>query len=123
MRRDRRARRRLVPLLAAAAVAGPSAYAYTASNTVPNNNAGAGSGAVSGYTASGISYGLNATTPTNIDAVTFSISPTGGVVKVRLTAAGSWYACTNSTGSVSCDTTSPQATVGTTTQLTVVAAQ
>ena len=110
-------------MLAAVAVAGPSAYAYTASNTVPNNNAGAGSGAVSGYTASGISYTLDATTPTLIDAVSFSISPAGGVVKVRLSAGGSWYACTNSAGSVSCDTTSPQATVAGTTQLTVVAAQ
>jgi hypothetical protein len=123
MRRDRRAGRRLLPIIAAIAVAGPSAYAFTASNTVPGSNAGAGSGNVTGYAASSISYALNGTTPTNIDAVTFAISPTNGVVKVRLSPAGAWYACSNVAGSVSCGTTSPQATVDTVTQLTVVAAQ
>jgi hypothetical protein len=123
MSRHRGASRRVLPLLLAAAIAGPSAYAYTASNDVPATQAGAGSSAVSGYTASSISYSLDATTPTDIDAVTFSISPTDGTVKVRLSPTGSWYACTNTGGAVSCDTTSPQATVDGTTELSVVAAQ
>jgi hypothetical protein len=123
MRRDRGAPRRILPLLLVAAIAGPSAYAYTSSNSVPATQAGAGSSTVSGYTASSISYALDATTPTNIDAVTFAITPTDGTVKVRLDPTGSWYDCTNTGGSVSCDTTSPQATVDQTTELTVVAAQ
>jgi len=97
-------------------------YAFAASNTVPGTEAGSGSGAISGYTVSSVAYGLNATTPTNIDSVTFTISPTSaGTVKIQLASGGSWYACTNTSGSVSCNTTSPQATVAETTQLTVVA--
>jgi hypothetical protein len=113
----------LLPVVLAAAVAGPSAYAFTASNSVPASNAGAGTSSVSGYVASGIAYALDATTPTDVDGVSFSISPAGGVVKVRLSPAGAWYASTNPAGAVSCDTTSPQATVDGTTELTVVAAQ
>jgi hypothetical protein len=44
-------------------------------------------------------------------------------VKVQLAAAGAWYSCTNTAGAVSCTTTSPQATVLSATQLTVVAVQ
>jgi hypothetical protein len=101
-----------------------AAYAFTAANTVPGSQAGSGSGAISGYTATAVSYTLNATTPTNIDAVAFTISPTTtAAVKIQLAAAGSWYSCTNTSGSVSCATTSPQATVAAATQLTVVAVQ
>jgi hypothetical protein len=97
-------------------------YAFAASNTVPGSEAGAGSGAISGYTVSSVAYGLNASNPANIDSVTFSIAPTSaGTVKVQLASGGSWYACTNTSGSVSCTTTSPQATVAAATQLTVVA--
>jgi hypothetical protein len=115
--------RRTALLVGLAALAAPAAYAFTASNTVPDSTAGSGSAAVSGYTASGIGYALNATTPTNVDSVSFTISPTNGVVKVQLAPGGAWYACTNSSGSVSCDTTSPQATVDAVSQLSVVAAQ
>jgi hypothetical protein len=103
---------------------GIGTYAFTATNTVPASTAGSGSGAISGYTVSSIVYGLNATTPTNLDQVTFTISPTTATtVKIQLAAAGSWYSCTNSAGSVTCNTTSPQATVAAATQLTVVATQ
>jgi len=97
-------------------------YAFAASNTVPGTEAGSGSGAISGYTVSSVAYGLNSTTPTNIDSVTFTIAPTSaGTVKIQLASGGSWYACSNTAGSVSCNTTSPQATVAAATQLTVVA--
>jgi hypothetical protein len=97
-------------------------YAFAASNTVPGTEAGSGSGAISGYTVSSVAYGLNSTTPTSIDSVTFTISPTSaGTVKIQLASGGSWYSCTNTSGSVSCNTTSPQATVAAATQLTVVA--
>jgi hypothetical protein len=107
----------VVALLLAIAV-----YAFAASNTVPGTEAGSGSGTISGYTVSSVAYGLNATTPTNIDSVTFTIAPTAaGTVKIQLASGGSWYSCTNTSGSISCNTTSPQATVAAATQLTVVA--
>jgi hypothetical protein len=49
--------------------------AFTAANTVPATVAGAGTGAVSGYTVSGVVYNLNASNPQNIDSVTFTYSP------------------------------------------------
>src|SRR3989442_11323801 len=68
-------RRRLVLATAAALVLSAGAYAYTASNTVPSGTGGEGSAAISGYSVSGVAYTLNAATPTNIDAVSFTISP------------------------------------------------
>lgn len=108
---------------AVAAVAGGS-YAFTASNTVPTSQAGQGSGSVSGYTVSSVGYTLNSSNPANIDAVTFTISPaTATTVKAQLVSAGTWYSCTNSSGSVSCATTSPQMTVATAATLNVVATE
>lgn len=117
-------RRSVLAALVVASVIGSAAYAITATNTVPASTAGAGSGAISGYTVSAIAYTLNATTPTNLDAVAFTIAPTAAsVVKIQLAAAGSWYTCANVSGSVTCNTTSPQATVAAATNLTVVAVQ
>lgn len=124
MRYPGRRRRRFALAALVAGIAASSAYAFTNSNTVPATNAGSGSGAISGYTASNISYALDATNPQNIDSVTFTISPTTtATVKVQLASGGSWYSCTNTAGSVSCTTTSPQATAAAATQLTVVASQ
>ncbi|MEP6893723.1 MAG: hypothetical protein ABI927_08090 [Gaiellaceae bacterium] len=112
----------LVALIAVAIGAG--VYAYAATNTVPGSTAGAGSGTISGYTVSNIAYTLNGTTPTNLDQVAFTIAPAAATtVKIQLAAAGSWYTCANAAGSVTCNTTSPQATAVGATQLTVVAAQ
>jgi hypothetical protein len=71
-----------------------------------------------------VAYTLNSTTPTNLDQVSFTIAPTtASAVKAQLSAGGSWYTCANAAGSVTCNTTSPQATVAAATQLTVVAVQ
>jgi hypothetical protein len=122
--RNRFKRRAVVAAGALVAVLSVSGYAFTASNTVPNASLGQGSNTISGYTVSAVAYNLNASTPTNLDSVTFTISPaTATSVKVQLAAAGSWYTCTNTTGSVSCPTTSPQATAATATALNVVASQ
>jgi hypothetical protein len=121
--RWRRKRNRYLAAVAIAAIVAPAAYAFTAANTVPSSSAGSGSGAISGYTVSGVSYTLNASNPQNVDQVAFTISPTSGTVKVQVVSGGSWYACTNSSGSVTCATTSPQATAAAVNQLTVVAAQ
>jgi hypothetical protein len=121
--RWKRKRNRYLLAAAAAAVVAPAAYAFTAANTVPNSNAGSGAGTISGYTVSSVAYTLNGTNPQNVDQVAFTISPTSGTVKVQVVSGGSWYACTNSAGSVTCATTSPQATAAAVNQLTVVAAQ
>ena len=115
-------RTRVVVVSVAALLLSIGVYAYAASNTVPGTQAGSGSGAISGYTVSSVAYGLNATTPTNLDQVTFTLAPTAaGTVKAQLAAGGTWYACSNTAGSVTCNTTSPQATAAAATQLTVVA--
>ncbi|MBI4789335.1 MAG: hypothetical protein HY782_20075 [Chloroflexi bacterium] len=115
-------------LIALALVVSAAAYGFAASNTVPASSAGEGSGAVSGFTVTAVHYNLNATTPANIDSVTFTIAPpvpAGGSVKAKLVSAGgTWYSCTVTGGtSVACTTTSPQATAQTTDTLDVVAAQ
>jgi len=115
---------RLIVVAAAALALGTGVYAYAAANTVPNTTAGAGSGTISGYTLSNVAYGLNATTPTNLDQVSFTIAPTTAAsVKAQLASGGTWYSCSNTAGSVTCNTTVPQATVAAATQLTVVATQ
>jgi hypothetical protein len=120
----RRTGRKITLVAVIAAILASAAYAFTAANTVPGTQAGSGAGTISGYTATAVTYTLNATTPTNIDAVAFTINPTTtATVKVQLAAAGSWYSCTNTAGSVSCATTAPQMTVVAATQLTVVAVQ
>ena len=112
----------LIGTVAAVAVVAGGSYAFTASNTVPTTQAGQGTGTVSGYTVSSVAYTLNGSTPTNIDAVTFTISPASATtVKAQLVAAGTWYSCTNTAGAVSCATTSPQMTVATAATLNVVA--
>ena len=124
--------RTLVAAVAALAVAG-GAYAFTAANTVPSSTAGAGSGSVSGYTVTNLHYSLNATTPANIDSLTFNVSPaipnTGSgkvIVQAALSSGGpNTYTCTTNTAgdTVTCATTSPQLTADKLSSVTVVAAQ
>ena len=122
----------VVGLVAALSIAG-GAYAYTAANTVPTSTAGAGSGTVSGYTVTNLHYTLNATTPANIDSMTFTVSPSipstgSGKVSVSaaLTTGGpNAYTCTTNVAgdTVTCATTSPQLTADKLSSVTVVAAQ
>jgi hypothetical protein len=82
-------------------------YAFAATNTVPATYAGDGSGTISGYTVTNVHYDLNATTPTTIDSVTFTLDAAATTVKIKLVASGStWYSCSNTTGTNwSCTTT------------------
>lgn len=124
---------RLFIALVIALAAGTGAYAYTASNTVPNSTAGSGQGTVSGYTVTNVHYVLNTTTPANIDSLTFTVSPvipstSNGkvIVQAQLATGGPTnYTCsTNTTGdTVTCATVTPQLTADKLTGLTVVAAQ
>jgi hypothetical protein len=121
----RRKHRRFLAAAVAAGVLGLGAYVFTASNTVPASNAGSGANSISGYTISAVSYTLNTTNPQNVDQVAFTISPAGATtVKAQLVTGGTWYACVNSSGSVTCNTTvGTQATAATANNLTVVASQ
>jgi hypothetical protein len=98
-----------------------SAYTFAAANTVPATKAGDGSGAISGYTVSAIAYNLNATDPTLLDSVDFTLSAAATNVKIKLVDAGTtWYDCTVVTSNNwTCDTTG--ATVAEMDNLTVVA--
>jgi hypothetical protein len=100
-----------------------AAFAFAASNTVPASYAGEGSSVTSGYTVTNVRYNLNGTTASNIDSVEFDLSAPATVVRIRLTAAGSFYTCSNAATHWTCATTAPQATVATASELTVVATQ
>ncbi|MBE7520244.1 MAG: hypothetical protein HS107_13480 [Thermoflexaceae bacterium] len=117
-------RARRLTVVAVFAIVAVAAFGFAAANTVPASKAGDGHGAVSGYTASGVHYNLNATNPGNIDSVQFTLDSTpvaGSTITVKLVAAGStWYSCTNVGPAVTCTTTG--ATVLTADDLRVVVA-
>jgi len=117
-------RHRLLVALALAVALGTATYAFTATNTVPNSSAGAGNGTISGYTVSAVAYQLNATTPTDIDKVTFTLSSAATVAKAKLVASSTTYtSCTIAGGvNVTCDF-SPDIAVTAADQLSVIATQ
>lgn len=118
-------RRTIVAVALLTAVLAAGAYAFAASNTVPSSNAGSGSGTVSGYTATNLTYTLTAADPNTIDTLTFDIAPTTtSVVKVKAGSTGSWKTCANSSGSITCDYSAAPISVGAVLdQITVVAVQ
>ena len=105
-------------------VMGLAATAFAAANTVPASKAGDGAGVISGYTVSNVKHNLNGSNPGNIDSVTFDLDsapPGGSTMKIKLVSGGStWYTCTNSGVSLTCATTSPQATTAAADELRVV---
>lgn len=113
---------KVLSIVAVVIVLAVSSYAFAAANTVPDTQAGAGSGDISGYTVSAVVYNLNATTPTTLDSVDFTLSAAATQVQIKLVAAGStWYDCAVVTGNDwTCDTTG--AAVSTMDELNVVAA-
>src|SRR5439155_1712975 len=122
MKATRTRRRALLISAVLAVVLSIGGYAFTASNTVPNAYLGQGANVISGYAISSITYNQNASNPCNIDSVAYTITPAAaGTVSVQLVSGGSWYSCTNTSGSVSCATTSPQATASAASSLNVVA--
>ena len=123
----------LVGLVASLAIAG-GAYAFTASNTVPTSNVGAGSGTVSGYTVTNLHYGLNSTHAVEhrLDDVhrqpgrSRAPAPARSACRPRSRpAARTRYTCTTNVAgdTVTCATTSPQLTADKLSSVTVVAAQ
>ena len=125
--RSRHSRTRTIAFVLAILAMTALITAMTAANTVPASKAGAGAGAISGYTVSAIHYNLNATNPANIDSVTFTLSAApaaGATVKIKLVAAGStWFSCTMSgTPATDASCTTTGATVVAADQLDVVVA-
>lgn len=112
---------RFLFVLLLALILSVGAYAFAASNTVPQTIAGDGQGTISGLAVSSIHYNLNAD-PSKIDSVTFSVDKdlTGVQVQIQLAPAGSWYSCIETGTSVTCTTT--DATVLSATSLRVIAA-
>jgi hypothetical protein len=115
-------RHRLLVVFAVAVVLGAGTYAFTAANTVPNTNAGSGSGTISGYTISNVQYQLEAANPANIDSVTFTLNANATVAKAKVVAASATYTdCTIAGGvNVTCDF-SPNPTVLSADELSVIA--
>lgn len=98
---------RFLPALMLVLILAAAAYAFAAANVVPETGAGDGSGVISGYTVSNIHYNLNATNPSNIDSVQFTLAATAGAgvpssVQVQLNGGGSWYTCSLATGTWTC---------------------
>jgi hypothetical protein len=113
---------RLLGALVVAGALATGAYAFTATNTVPASSAGAGDGAISGYTVSAIAYQLNATTPTDVDSVTFTLNANATTAKAKIVSGSSTYtACTIAGGvNVTCNF-SPDIAITTADQLSVIA--
>jgi len=97
-------------------------YAFTATNTVPSSNAGSGSNTISGYTITNVQYQLNATTPSDIDSVSFTLSAPASQARVKIVQASSTYTtCSISGGtSVTCNF-SPDIAVASADELSVIA--
>ncbi len=113
---------RFLGALVVAAAMATGAYAFTATNTVPASNAGSGSGAISGYTVSAIAYTLNATTPSDVDSLTFTLSANATTAKAKIVSGSTTYtACTIAGGvNVTCNF-SPDIAITTADSLSVIA--
>jgi hypothetical protein len=120
-------RLRLVALFAMLLILSAATYGFAAANTVPVSGAGDGVGVISGYTVSNVKYALNATTPSNIDSVSFTLTPSGTAgapttVKAKLLSTSTTYsACTLATSTWTCTVTGVTATAAD--ELRVIAAQ
>ena len=122
MKRALNGRSRILGILVVAAALATGAYAFTATNTVPSSSAGSGSGTISGYAVSAIAYTLNATTPSDIDSLTFTLIANATTAKAKIVSGSTTYtACSISGGvNVTCDF-SPDIAITTADQLSVIA--
>ena len=120
----RKRRRRIIVLALLAFVLGTTAFAYAAGLTFNGGTdagrAGAGTGTISGYDVSSISYTLDDSNPAQITGVEFALSPdTATTAEAKITGMSTWASCTDGGTTWSCPVTGDaQAAV----QLTVAAA-
>jgi len=110
-----------------ACIAGASAYAFTASNTVTNHSAGGGSATVSGYVVTGPTDYTFSADGTTVKAVSFQLDGAASDVAAALSAAApvqaDWVDCGASSGvtnDVTCTFTTPVAN-GAALQLSIAA--
>ncbi len=95
---------RIAGLAVVAALLATSAYAFTAGVTFSGTNAaGDGSGTVSGYSVSAVVWTLDATDPTKMESVAFTINSSTATVQVSVDGGTSWETCANAAGAVTCD--------------------
>jgi hypothetical protein len=125
--------RSLLAVLATVGIVGTASYALlaAASGLPTGTHAGAASVPVTGYTVSNLSYTYDSSNPDSITKVQFALDNSAAVVHLRLAGGGSWYACSENAGLTAvatppdtvwdCDTTSPQATVTSQDEVSVVA--
>ena len=123
--------------IAVAGMIAASGSAFTASNTIAASSAGSGSTAIGAYTTSDIQYNANATTPTDLDSVKFTLDKAARYVAMRTKATGTWVrsndlrlststvnSCTSAGGlgvTWTCDVTGLSETVTAADNLSVVA--
>jgi hypothetical protein len=92
---------RFLAAIAALLVLSTIAYAFAASITVPDTNAGYGDGTVGGYAITDVTYTLD-TNPTNLDTVAIVLSTAADHVEARITGSGAWVVCTGAGTNWSC---------------------
>jgi hypothetical protein len=109
-----------VLLLAVVVMAG--AHGFTATNTVPSTKAGDGSGTISGYTVSGVTYTLMGSDPQKIASVSFTLDASASTVKITLDGS-TWLNCSGGPTNWNCSTGASGFPVASATQLRVVAVQ
>ncbi len=93
--------------LVLAVLAVGSVGAATAANTVPGTRSGDGQATIGSYSATGLAYTLNATSPDHIDSVTMTLSaapPTSATIRVQFRTNGPWYSCSAAGTTATCVT-------------------
>lgn len=94
---------RVLVVIGVSLLVATTAYAFAATNVVPNTNAGDGFGTISGYTVSSVTYGLNTADPSRLASINMTVTPDNGgaapaSLKVQLVDSGAWYDGTKGTG-------------------------
>ncbi len=101
-------------------------YGFANSNTVDPSNAGDGGAAISGFTVTNVHYDLNASNPSTIDNVSFTLNPAlpvGGASRISLDGGTNWLATNACTGTTNVTCAASGTTVVSLANLRVVAAQ
>ena len=105
-------------------------YGFAAANTVPETGAGDGSGTVSGYTISNVSWSLLSSDPSSLSGVDLDVAATAGAgaasdVRITVDGGSTWVTCTGPSGSTwSCSfATGSEPSVSAVSALQVVAAE
>ena len=89
---------RRLAAVAVIAVLAMAAFGFAAANTVPASKAGDGSGAITGYIVSGITYTLDTNNPSNLSDVAFTLDAAATTVRAATNGNSPTVACTNTGG-------------------------